>query len=197
MHWYTMGTNCAPFLANLFLFAYERSYIDSMVLDGNTDLAMLLSNTFRYQDDCIIFNDHGTFSTKWNEIYPPEMQLVKTNEGNKCNLLDLHIEIADGKFTYRKYDKRADFNFEVINYPFLGSNIPQQPSYGVFISQLIRFCEINCNVSEFKSDIDLLVTKLVAQNFDIDTIKIKFHSFFKNNIIRWSKFHSDIEFLLG
>ena len=37
------------------------------------------------------------------------------------------------------YDKRDDFNFEIVNSPFLGRDVPLSPSYGVYISQLIRF----------------------------------------------------------
>ena len=37
------------------------------------------------------------------------------------------------------YDKRDDLNFEIVNFPFLDGDVPCSPSYGVYISQLIRF----------------------------------------------------------
>ena len=70
-----------------------------MVNEGNFNVAQLLSDIFRYQDDCLVFNDQDTFLLRWREIYPPEMQL-KTNDSNSCNFLDLTIEIEDGKFIY-------------------------------------------------------------------------------------------------
>ena len=37
------------------------------------------------------------------------------------------------------YDKRDDFDFDIIKFPFLDNDVPRHPSYGVYISQLIRF----------------------------------------------------------
>ena len=45
---------------------------------------------------------------------------------------------SDGQLRTSLYDKRDDFNFHITNFPFLSSNIPSSPAYGVFISQLIR-----------------------------------------------------------
>ena len=125
------------------------------------------------------------------------MQLEKTNSGNTCTFLDLAISINDGKFIYKSYDKRSDYKFEIINYPFLHSNIPRSPSYGVFTSQLIRYCDVNSQVEKFNTDINLLVHKLIKQNFDLVVLKAKFRKFFANNIFRWSKFGSDIYNLLS
>ena len=129
-------------------------------------------------------------------MYPEEMHLEKTNTGNTCTFLDLVISIQDGKFLYQSYDKRKDFNFDIINYPHLNSNVPQIPSYGVFTSQLIRFCEVNSQLLHFKNDIQLLVQKLVKQKFAPAILKAKFTQFYGNNIIRWSKFGTDIYNLL-
>ena len=186
-----MGTNCAPYLANLFLYAYEEAFVSKMVGE-NIVVAQELVSVFRYQDDCIVFNDNGTFHSKCREIYPVEMQLDKTNNGNSCTFLDLTINIENGKFTYKCYDKRLNFNFEVINYPELQSNIPRNPSYGVFTSQLIRFCDVNDKFDNFVSDIKNLVSKLVKQNFDIEILKSKFRKFCGKELKRWSKFGSDI-----
>ena len=50
--------------------------------------------------------------------------------------LDCYLYIDNGKFTTRFYDKRDDFNFPIVNFPFLSSNIPSAPAYGVYVSQL-------------------------------------------------------------
>ena len=47
--------------------------------------------------------------------------------------------LCGGKLSTRLYDKRDDFDFHIVNFPFLSSNIPSSPSYGVYISQLIRY----------------------------------------------------------
>ena len=124
------------------------------------------------------------------------MLLDKTNIGNSCTFLDLNISIEDGKFKYKSYDKRLDYNFDIINYPDLKSNVPHNPSYGIFNSQLIRFCEINGEIVNFTSDIISLVHKLIKQNFDLVVLKAKFRKFYTTNIFRWSKFGADIIKLL-
>lgn len=187
-----MGTNCAPYLANLFLYAYEEVFLTKMCNENKVQVAKQLSYIFRYQDDCIVFNDNGTFHSVCDNIYPAEMQLDKTNVGNSCTFLDLYISIKDGKFIYKSYDKRLYFNFEIINYPDLDSNIPTNPSYGVFSSQLIRFCDINNKLDDFALDVNNLVKKLVKQNFDIQVLKSIFHKFCNNELKRWSKFGTNI-----
>ena len=47
------------------------------------------------------------------------------------------------------YDKRDDFNFKIINFPNMCSNIPASPAYGVYISQLIRYARASSNYSDF------------------------------------------------
>jgi hypothetical protein len=57
-----------------------------------------------------------------------------------ASYLDLNIEIdSEGRLRTKHYDKRDDFNFPIVNIPFICSNIPAAPVYGVYISQLIRY----------------------------------------------------------
>ena len=72
-----MGTNCAPFLANIFLHVYEYEYLNKLMNEGNVVTAKLISNTFRYQDDCISLNDNDTFRHHYKNIYPIEMTLER------------------------------------------------------------------------------------------------------------------------
>ena len=74
-------------------------------------------------------------------MYPPELEIKDTTESNtSASYLDLLLSIGrDGQLRTSLYDKRDDFNFHITNFPFLSSNIPSSPAYGVFISQLIRY----------------------------------------------------------
>ena len=54
---------------------YEYDYMQKLVGEGRIQEAKLLAKTFRFQDDCIAFNDHGAF----RDHYPPEMLLENTN----------------------------------------------------------------------------------------------------------------------
>ena len=188
-----MGTNCAPHLANIFLHVYESMFIEKCVDEGKLDIAEKLNGLFRYQDDCIVFDDSGIFEQYIDEIYPSEMTLKCTNtSAATCNYLDLTISVYRGDFNYRSYDKRRDFNFEVVNYPDLSGNIPKNPSYGVFSSQLVRFCNINKIYNYFEKDVNILVNKLIMQNFNINVLKNKFLEFTKYKLNLWGKFGVDI-----
>ena len=74
-------------------------------------------------------------------MYPVELEIKDTTESNtSASYLDLLLSIGrDGQLHTSIYDKRDDFNFHSTNFPFLSSNIPTSPAYGVFISQLIRY----------------------------------------------------------
>ena len=74
-------------------------------------------------------------------MYPPDLEVKDTTESNtSVSYLDLLLSIGrDGELCTSLYDKRDDFNVHITNFPFLRSNIPFSPAYGVIISQLIRY----------------------------------------------------------
>ena len=77
-----------------------------------------------------------------NQIYPPELQLNKANTSDtEAPFLDKHLSISNG-FVSSKIDKRDDFDFDIVNFPFLVGDVPRRPSYGVYISQLIKFARV-------------------------------------------------------
>ena len=71
---------------------------------------------------------------------PTELQLNKANTLDTEPLfLDLHLSISNGFVSSKVYDKRNNFDFDIVNFPFLDGDVPRRPSYGVYILQLIRF----------------------------------------------------------
>ena len=87
-----------------------------------------------------------------NQIYPPELQLNKANtSATEAPFLDLHLSISNGFVSSKIYDKRDDFDFDIINFPLLDGDVPRHPSYGVHISQLIRFARVCSHVDDFIS----------------------------------------------
>ena len=188
-----MGTNCAPDLANIYLHVFEYNYIHSLVSNGNLDLAAKLCNMFRFQDDLIVFEDNTLFQTVIGYIYPPVMALENTNlSPNKVNYLDLSISVHRGRYCYKSFDKRNDFRFDIINYPDLRGNIPKCPAYGVFVSQLVRFCCINISVHHYKKDLNILVKKLLTKGFTKTRLYTKYKLFCMKYLQVWSKFGTDI-----
>ena len=135
-----MGTNCAPLLADLFLYSYDNEFLDNMIKSGHRRLARSFNLCYRYIDDLIVLNNKK-FLDYLREIYLSQLTVEKANKSDHlADYLDLTFIIhSEGKLSTRLYDKRDDFEFHIVNFPFLFSNIPSGPSYGVYISQLIRY----------------------------------------------------------
>ena len=135
-----MGTNCAPLLVDLFLYSYENEFLDNMIRSGHRRLARSFNLCYRYIDDLIVFNNKK-FLDYLKEMYPSQLTVEKANKSDHlADYLDLTFIIdSGGKLSTRLYDKRDDFDFHIVNFPYLSSNIPSGPSYGVYISQLIRY----------------------------------------------------------
>ena len=65
-------------------------------------------------------------------------------------MFNQYLEFDDsGQTSTKIYDKRDDFNFKIINFPNMCSNIPASPAYGVYISQLICYARTSSNYSDF------------------------------------------------
>ena len=136
-----MGTNCAPLVADLFLFCYERDFMKYLSSDNQADVIKAFNSTSRYLDD--LFNIGNPYiEGTVNQIYPSELQLNKASTSDtEAPFLDLHLSYSNGFVSSNNFDKRDDFNFDIVNFPFLDGNDPPRPSYGVYISHLIRFIE--------------------------------------------------------
>ena len=65
--------------------------------------------------------------------------------------LDLHLSISNDIVSIKIHDKRDDFDFEIVNFPFLDGDVPRSTSYGVYISQLIRFARASRKVADFNT----------------------------------------------
>ena len=84
--------------------------------------------------------DNTFFDSMVNHIYPSEFQLNKANVSDtEASFLDLHLSTSDGFVKTKVFDKRDEFGFHTVNFPFLDVDVPRSTSYGVYISQLIRF----------------------------------------------------------
>ena len=85
-----------------------------------------------------------------NQIYPSEWQLNKANTSDtEAPFLDLHLSIFNGFVSSKIYDKPDDFDFDIVNFPFLDGDVPRP--YGVYISQLIRFARVCSHVDDFNT----------------------------------------------
>ena len=95
-----------------------------------------------------------------------ELEIKETTETSaSSSYLDCYLYIDNGKLTTRLYDKRDDFNFPSVNFPFLSSNIPSAPAYGVYVSQLIRYARTCSNYQDFMERGKVLTQKLLSQGY--------------------------------
>ena len=91
-----MGTNCAPLVADLFLFCYERDFMLSLSEENQSGVIEAFNSTSLYLDDLLNI-DNNFFDSMVNRIYPSELQLNKANMSDaEASFLDLHLSIWDG-----------------------------------------------------------------------------------------------------
>ena len=110
--------------------------------------------------------DNSHFEGMVNQIYPPELQLNKANNTDtETPFLDLHVSIANGFVSSKIYDKRDDFNFGMVNFPFLYGDVPHRASYGVYISKIIRFARVCNYVADYNARNKCLTAKLLQQGY--------------------------------
>ena len=161
-----MGTDCAPLLANLFLFFYEKNFINQLDEIGDTDTLLKLSNIGRFIDDLITLNDHSMLNELLALIYPECMVINKTNVHNKsATYLDMDINIVGNKAVTKVFDKRKEFNFKVRSLTHFNSNISMNTKLGVVMGQLIRFMTINSDFDLFIDECKCLFEKLLYLDY--------------------------------
>ena len=124
-----MGTNCAPLLADFFLYSHENEVLDNMIRSGHRRLARSFTLCYRYIDALIVFSSK-TFLDYPKDICPSQLTAEKANKSDHlADKIDLTFIInSEGKLSNRLYDKRDDFDFHIVNLPFLSSNITSGPS---------------------------------------------------------------------
>ena len=177
-----MGTNSAPLLADLFLHTFEYDFMVKTMRHDITK-ARKFSNTFRYIDDLFSINNVD-FGNYISAIYPPELQLTDTSTSStEVCYLDAYIKTGDTTTPFRIsiYDKRDDFTFRIVNFPHMDSNIPANPAYGVYISQLVRYSRICTSKVDFMNRLRGLSLRLRQQGFLTNLLQRTFTKFFNRH----------------
>ena len=177
-----MGTNSAPLLADLFLHTFEYDFMLRTMKQDMTK-AVQFSNTFRYIDDLLSVNNEN-FGNYISDIYPSDLELKDTTlTSNEVCYLDTRIRNGDSNtpFHLSVYDKRDDFSFRIVNFPHMDSNIPANPAYGVYISQLVRYVRICTSKLDFIRRLRRLSSRLLHQGFKSTLLHKSFTKFFKRH----------------
>ena len=144
-----MGSDPAPFFANLFLFFYESRWLKS-IKNTNYGVARKFDNIFRFIDDLIAINDGNEFENHYNEIYPPELILKKeVTSHTETTFLDLHLYLSEGQIQTSLYDKRNSYNFNIVRFPFKSSTIPSTMFFATICAAILQICRVTSSVVQF------------------------------------------------
>ena len=185
-----MGTNCAPLIADLFLYCYERDFMANLQKSKRFDLIHKFNDTSRYLDDIFTIDNHE-FAEHIPYIYPRELQLNKANTSDKeTSFLDLNIKVVGSNIDTSVYDKHDDFEFgfPIVNVPWLSGDVRRLPSYGIYISQLVRFAKCCTSVFDFHSKNLQITSKLLTQGYRYHKLRKTFGKFFRSYSELLSKF---------
>ena len=127
-----------------------------------------------------------------------ELQLNKANiSDTEAPFLDLHLSVANGFVSSKIYDKRDDFDFDIVNFPFLDGDVPRRASYGVYISQLIRFARVCNHVTDFNARNKCLTAKLLLQGYRYHKLRKTFSKFYRRHYELISKYNVGLKTLLS
>ena len=167
-----MGKNCAPFLTDLLLDSHEADFIQRLLTENGKKRSRSFNFPFRYIDDVLSINNYkvGEFVDR---IHPIELEVMDTIYTERsASYLDLNLEIdSEGQLRTTLNDKTDDFNFVIVYFTFIWSNISAAPAYGVYIAQLIRYSR-TCGSYKNVLDRGLLLTRtLPNQGFLLVKLK--------------------------
>ena len=153
----------------------------SLLNDKQADVIDAFNSTSRYMDDILNINN-VYFDNMINQVYPSELQLNKANKSDtEAAFLDLHLSISNDIVSAKIYDKRDDFDLEIVNFPSLDGGVPRSTSYGVYISQLIRFARASSYVTDFNTRNKLLTQKLLKQGYPYHKLCKTFSTFYRRH----------------
>jgi hypothetical protein len=160
-----MGTNCAPLLADLFLYSYESEFLQNLVKDKKIHEARVFNFTYRYIDDVLSINN-SRFAEFLQLIYPPELEIKETPDTPSSAYFWTYTSnfttVVNSVLTFMI---NGMTNFKIINFPNMCSNIPVSPAFGVYISQLIRNARARSNYSELWKRHLYLRNRLLDQGY--------------------------------
>ena len=147
----------------------------------HTDVIEAFNSTSRYLDDLLDI-DNPYFEGMVNQIYPSELQLNKANiSGAGAPFLDLRLSVANGFVSSGVYDKRDDFDFDKVNFPFLDGGVPRRASCGVCVSRLIRFARVCNHVTDFNARDESLTARLLQQGCRYHKLRKTFSKFYRGH----------------
>ena len=110
--------------------------------------------------------------------------------------MNLNLSISNGIVSTKIYDKRDDFDYDIVNFPFRDGDVPLRSSYGVYISQLIPFARASSHVTDFNCRNKALTAKLLKQNYRYYKLLKEFSKFYRRHSGLVEKYNVSLKTLL-
>ena len=164
--------------------------------ENQADIIEAFNSTSRYLDDFLNI-DNIYFDQMVDRIYPTELQLNKANSSDtEAHFLDLNLCISNSTVSTKIYDERDDFDFDIVNFPFLDGDVSRRTSYGVYISQLITFARASLNLGDFNCRNNALTARLLSQGYRCFQLRKAFSKFYRRNSALIEKYSVSLKTLL-
>ena len=191
-----MGSDPAPYFANLFLYHHESRWLNKMKKENNI-LARKFNKIYRFIDDLLAINDGGEFEKCCSQIYPEELELKKENVSNiETNFLELNIKISDKMFQTKLYDKRDAFGFYICRLPFKCSNLPNKMFYSSICAEVLRICRATENLIDANHSVKSLLNRMYRQGALKNKLKSVLNKTFNKHCTIVVKFHTTVSNLV-
>ena len=147
---HTNGYELCPSSSRFIFILIRVEFLQNLVKDKKNHEAKAFNFTYRYIQHILSINN-PRFAEFHPLLYPPEVEIKETTDtASSASFFDLYLQFDDsGQLSTKIYDKRDDFNFRIINFPNMCSNIPASPACGDYLSQLIRYARASSNYSNF------------------------------------------------
>ena len=110
--------------------------------------------------------------------------------------MDLNQCFSNGPVSTKIYDKRDDFDFDMVDFPFLDGDVPRRTSYGVYISQLIRFARASSNLNDLNYRNKALTAKLLRQGYRYFKLRKALSKFYRRHNALLEKYSVSLKTLL-
>ena len=183
-------------LLQICFFSVERDFMKSLSRENQAVIIEAFNSTSRYHDDLLNI-DNIYFNQMVDRIYPTELQLNRAKSSDtEAPFLDLNLCISNGTVSTKINDKRDDFDFDIVNFSFLDSDVPRRTSYGVYISQIIRFARASSNLSDFNYRNKALTAKLLMQGYRYFKLRKAFSKFYRRHSALLEKYSVSLKTLL-
>ena len=142
----------------------------------------------RFIDDINTLNNR-VFDDQIKQIYPPEITCNRENLTDiSGHFLEVDITVKNDKFVTKIFDKRDDFNFKIVKFPHIKSNIPDCIVFNVFVSQIIRIARVCSDFQDFKDIFKVLILNFKGKGCSNRILFQKAKKVFLANTETFSKF---------